>query len=232
MGTVNNIVGKTFGQLIVLEEDGRTPYGLVLWKCLCSCGNTKTIRGPDLRNGRTKSCGCLRNKVTVARSTTHNLRYHPLYDIWKGITQRTMNTKCISYKNYGAKGVKLCDRWKVLENFVVDMYPSYQDGLSINRIDPCGNYCKENCNWATWSEQGHFKRKKEGCSSEYYGVYLHKKSGKFMARITANKNVEYIGAFLNEVVAATAYDNRSEELYGDRPNGTINIERATDEVNH
>lgn len=133
---------------------------------------------------------------------------------------RVLNPNNTEYRHYGGRGIKICERWDSVENFIEDMYPSFVVGLTLNRIDPNGNYCPENCNWATESEQGHFKRKREGCSSQYIGVSLSKRNGRFIAAIAINGKKEGLGSFLKEIDAAIAYDNRSEEIYGDRPNKT------------
>lgn len=219
-GKINNIKGKVFGRIAVIEFSHKDSNNKACWKCLCECGNEVILIGSDLISGNTKSCGCLKKDTVSARNTVHGLSNHPMYMVWLDMKQRVTNRNNTAYNHYGERGITICDKWMSFEGFYDDMHSSYEDGLTINRIDPNGNYCKENCAWATGSEQGHFKRKKKGCSSQYVGVSFNKKLLKFTAYISINEKREHLGCFFSEIEAAIAHDNRSEELYGDRPNKT------------
>ena len=124
-----DISGKRFGRLVAIEYAGKitseiSPTTISLWKCKCDCGNQITVRYPALISGNTRSCGCLLdesrkiNNVNKRRSVSHdfvfegNLDNHPLRLIWKSMLTRCYNPNSISYKNYGARGVKICDRWR------------------------------------------------------------------------------------------------------------------------
>lgn len=84
---------------------------------------------------------------------------HRLYVTWKNMRQRCTNPRATSYKYHGARGVKICDKWDDFWSFIDDMGSSYQEGLTLDRIDVNGDYCKENCRWATWKIQGNNKRR-------------------------------------------------------------------------
>ena len=105
---------------------------------------------------------------------------------------RCYNIKCREYKNYGARGIQVCDRWLDINNFIEDMYPSYQEGLSLDRIDVDGNYEPDNCRWATYNIQQHNTR--DICSnntSGLRGVCINK--NKWEAKImVSNKNIKVI----------------------------------------
>lgn len=122
--------------------------------CVCDCGTSKEIPYHPVLEGKTKSCGCKQGRIT------HGLSWHSqIRAIHNGMKQRCYNKNNPNYKYYGAKGVTVCDEWLTFEGFAKDMLVSYVSGLSIERSDPFGNYCKENCLWIPKSEQGINKRK-------------------------------------------------------------------------
>ncbi len=140
------LVGEHFGRLGVLSEEGR--YAL----CRCACGNSKRVLRGNLMAGYTQSCGCLQKERTSAATTTHGLRHTDLYRIWRAMKTRCYNPNHRAYRWYGAKGIKVCDKWQTFDGFVIDMSAGYEPGLSIDRIDPAKDYTKENCRWLTKNE--------------------------------------------------------------------------------
>lgn len=152
MGKYQDLSGKKFGMLTALyrseNQNGRT-----MWMCKCDCGNTKAVEAYALKNGNTRSCGCI--PKLYPNATKHGKCYTRLNRIWCGMKSRCNNTNDPHYKYYGAKGVKVCPEWENdFESFYKwSMEHGYTDSLTIERNNICGNYCPDNCRWATPKEQ-------------------------------------------------------------------------------
>jgi hypothetical protein len=151
--------GTTFGRLTVLEDVARSTDRA---SCRCECGREKDVHPIGLKNGSSKSCGCLSQE---RRSKLGGFSKHPLYSIWNGIVDRCTDPKHPSYANYGGRGIKVCDRWLDPWVFAEDVereigprpegvYPSGRAMYSFDRYpDNDGDYCPGNVRWSTTSEQ-------------------------------------------------------------------------------
>ena len=145
-----DLVGQKFGHLTVTERSEKRKKGMAFWICHCDCGNTtQPIRTADLKNGKTKSCGCLQNKPK------HGMSYSRIYQTWADMKGRCYNQNNQSFKNYGGRGIKVCDEWKNDFKTFYDwaMSNGYEDHLTIDRKDANGNYEPSNCRWATYKVQ-------------------------------------------------------------------------------
>jgi len=219
-----DITGQVFGRLTAVEYNGNNKHRQAVWLCKCECGNEITTEASSLKSGKTKSCGCLNRETSVVQgrlNNTHNMSSLRIYACWCSMKKRCINKNDTHYADYGGRGIGYSETWEVFENFYEDMGDLYADDLELDRIDVNGNYCKENCRWVNGGVQSHNQRKQKGCSSKYKGVCLCNESGKFQAYINFDNKRDFLGRFYYESDAALAHDNRSEELYGDRPNGTI-----------
>ncbi len=141
-----DLTGKKFAHLIVLSFDGRhacpSSNSVFYWKCRCDCGQTKSVSGFHLTSGHTTSCGCQKGRFS------HRLSYTKVYGIWSTMKQRCGNPKSTEYHKYGARGIRVCERWLQFENFYADMGDPPK-AHSIDRRDNDGNYEPGNCRWAT-----------------------------------------------------------------------------------
>jgi len=139
------MVFEKFGNLTVIGKSTNNGKGIYKTECVCDCGKTHFATTSKLKSGRTKSCGCKRIK--------HGLHGTPEYVIWGAMIQRCNNPKSCNYKNYGGRGISVCESWLKFENFINDIGKRPSSKHSIDRLDNDGNYTPGNCEWRTTKQQ-------------------------------------------------------------------------------
>lgn len=158
MGKFIDLTGQKFGRLTVIERDtSRT--GRAYWICKCSCGTVKSICGKNLRNGTATSCGCYNREVWTTKK--HGLSHTKVYYTWQGMRGRCFDMKDKRYKNYGGRGITVCDEWRndfqTFYDYVSKLEHFGEEGYTLDRINNDGNYEPGNVRWATIEEQANNK---------------------------------------------------------------------------
>lgn len=186
---------KDLGMLFPTKQSKqKTRYGIYK----CHCKNEFKCSSAHINSGHTKTCGCSKNK--------HGLTNHELSSTWYGMMARCYNKKNNHFEDYGGRGIKVCEKWKDISNFIEDMYPTYKEGLTLDRKNPNGNYEPSNCRWANQTTQNRNTRiLQKNNTSGFRGVsYL--KNNKYRAYIVVDYKQIHLGLFNDKIDAAKAYD--------------------------
>lgn len=149
-----DITNKKYNHLKVIKLDHRDDKGILYWLCECDCGNRKVVNGNSLKNGNIKACGCLQGGKTKYKYSNKKI-----YKKWQHMISRCENKNDISFKNYGARGIKVCNEWKNYDVFAKwSLDNGFKENLELDRIDVNGNYEPNNCRYITNLENRRNKR--------------------------------------------------------------------------
>jgi len=156
-----DLTGQIFNRLTVIKRTQNDKNRTTRWICKCICGNISIVRGTSLKNGRTQSCGCLnREYLAKKRTKIYNLSKTPEYAAWGSMLNRCFNPKNKAFKNYGGRGIAVCEEWKTnFLTFYCQMGERPSPKHSIDRIDNESDYTLNNCRWATQTEQANNNRR-------------------------------------------------------------------------
>lgn len=224
-------IGRKYGRLtIVREVDPHIlPCGQKKRKvlCECDCGKFIEVQLGDVRDGHTKSCGCLNKEEIVKRSTTHSLSKHPLYSVWESMKTRCFNKNRKQFKDYGGRGITVCDIWlndfKSFCDFCIKN--GWKKGLVIDRIKVNGNYEPENIRFIDDGLSARNTRLLMATNkSGYRGVSWSKSNKKWIAQISINNKQKRLGLFDSLGIAALCYDAEAFLLDDGRPMNFIERE--------
>lgn len=167
----------------------------VVYDWLCDCGSIVKRKAYHIKTGSTKSCGCLRESIVGHKVIHHNMNGTKEHDTWVNIRNRTRNPNPSTKRWYYDKGIKVCEDWlDSFENFYKDM-GDCPKGYTLDRIDPDGDYCKENCRWASYEMQCINKGMFRNNTSGVKGVTFDKKTQKWKAYIYSSHKLIYLGLY-------------------------------------
>ena len=196
------LIGETWRKYPTDTSKYKATYGL--FECPY-CRKEFECIVQSVKSGSTKSCGCFTTKL----NTTHGISQNKFYNTWKHMVDRCTNPKIKAYKDYGGRGISVCEEWLNIRNFVdwCDLTHPNMEGYTLDRINNDKGYSPENCRWADRSTQGTNQRMKSNNTSGYIGVRYYIQTNSWVARITVNNILKHIGYYETIEEAVQARDN-------------------------
>ena len=196
------LIGETWRKYPTETSMRKATYGL--FECQY-CKKEFECAVSNVKRGNTKSCGCFATKI----NTTHGLYSHRFYHTWNGVMQRCNNPKHKRYKDYGGRGITICEEWLDIRNFVAwaeATYPNIEDA-TLDRIDNDKGYSPENCTWSDKTTQAVNQRKMKNNTSGFVGITYYKSNKKWGATIGIKNKKINLGSFKTKEEAVQARDN-------------------------
>ena len=193
------LIGETYLRKPTETSQQRYKYGVYMCQY---CGKEFETQISNVKRGHTKSCGCLNGDA-------HGLTSHRFYKTWKHMVDRCNNPKIKAYKDYGGRGISVCEEWLDIRNFVdwaEKTYPNIE-GYTVDRIDNGKGYSPENCRWVDVTTQILNQRKRKDNTSGFVGICWSNKNNNWMAKIKSGDFYIYIGSFHAIEDAVLARDN-------------------------
>ena len=208
-------IGDKFNRLTAIESKGKDKHGRLLFLFKCECGNEYIGRGTEVKNGYTKSCGCLQSESSKQRATTHGMSDSPLYNRWASMKKRCYDKSYHAYHRYGGRGISVCEEWiNDFQAFHDDMFDTFFEGSQLDRENNDGNYCKENCRWVTPKENSN-NRSTYFNKTGHTGVYFREKTGKYTAYFHHNRKSIHVGTYFTIDEAVEARQRAIDEFKED-----------------
>ena len=195
------LIGETWKKYPTKTSKQKATYGL--FECQYCKKEFKTQIN-SVKRGQTRSCGCQRKGI----HTTHNLKSHRFYYTWHNIKSRCYNVNNKDYKNYGGRGITICDEWLDIKNFTkwTDLTYPHIEGYTLDRIDNNKGYSPNNCRWADTTTQAHNKRIPKNNTSGYVGITWNNPTNKWCATVGVDGEKIRIGSYSNKEDAVKARD--------------------------
>lgn len=225
-----DLTEQIFDRLTVIKRVDDDKYGHPRWLCKCNCGNQKVVSGYNLKNGSTKSCGCLcKEKITRNRLSKTKIGRR-----WYSMNQRCNNKTNIGYKNYGGRGISVCERWSIknpkgLENFYADVGDPPK-GMSLDRVNNNGNYEPNNWRWANKKQQSNNRRNVLNKKMLLLRKYKHRLRGSL--RGLTLKNNDKIGFSKYFPYNSRQLNDHLDNIRKNQSNSCPMCHKSYDEIKH
>lgn len=218
MSKLIDLTGKKFNRLTVISRAENSKHGKVRWKCKCECGNEVIVDASSLRKNSVHSCGCYRTERLNEYSYTHGKSKTRLNNTWRCMKQRCLNPNNSAYKNYGGRGITVCNEWQEFQPFYDwAIANGYKDDLTIDRIDVNGNYEPSNCRWVDTKTQSNNTRrshyityKGETMTLTQWANKLNMNKGTLTKRLNSGWSIEE--AFTKQLKGTYTFNGKTQSL--------------------